>query len=540
MIIAPVARRAQPSEITRPPPIKGMNARDPINALEDGFALWLENLLPRNGGLELRAGKDRHRMLPGPILSLMAWAGTNRASRLFAATQSTITDVTMPGASTSPLVTGLAGGIWSAEMLSNAGGHWLMACNGANGVRLFDGAAWSTAAITGVDEATFTCLAVHMNRAFFVKRGSLDLYYLDPGAVQGEAKLLPLGGICRKGGTLVAVASMTTDGGRNANDQIAAVTSEGELVVYGGVSPHRAESWNLVGVFDVPPPVGRRCFLRTGGGLAYMSRKGLLPVPAVLAAAEKEKPAEAMTYVIAPLFEKAAAAAPADSHGWAAVESGHHELLVLNIPTQWGSTQFVQADGGAWCTLSGFGSNCWASLGDDLYFGDSSGTIWRYGGTREGPDYLASIGTGALTIAGGAPGMDAELTTGLVTSPIHALMIDGYSAMGSRARKGLKRVRPVLDMPASARFRFESVADHRRLPLSYVGGVTYADARRLWGSIAWDVGPLNWETRDVSATNQWRSIGGRGHALALVMAVKALAPMTYIGADVVYDTGGGI
>lgn len=542
MIIAPVARSKQPSQITRPPPLLGWNARDNVAAMKDGYALWLENMIPRTEGLVLREGKERWRMLSGPVLTLMTWAGTNKAARLFAATQSTIVDVTLPNASNTAAVSGLAGGVWSWDMMSNAGGHWLMCCNGANGVRLYDGAAWSTADVTGVDETTFTAMAVHQSRAFFVKRGSLDLYYLDVGAIQGEAKLLPLGGVVRKGGTLVAVASMSGDGGRNSNDQLVAVTSEGELVVYAGTSPHRAAEWSLAGVFTVPKPVGRRCFVQQGGGLAYMSTKGVLSVPSILAKADKEKSTAAITDLVSGAYEPAVAAAPSATQAWGAIESSRHELLIINVPTQSGSKQFVQASDGGWCLFSNFNALSWANLGDELFFGDASGTVWRYGGTREGPDYYASIGIGASITGAGATGMADEINTdmGLVTAPIHALMIDGYAKMGTPARKSLKRCRPLLDTPASARFRFESVADHRRLPLEYINGVTYTDSRRLWDSIAWTSGPTAWEGRDVSVSNQWRSVAGRGHSLGLVMAVKALAPMTYAGADIIFEAGGGI
>lgn len=538
MIPAPVARQSQPSQVMRPAPLKGLNARDPINAVADGYALWLENLIPHSDGLALREGKERWRALSGPVLSLMTWGGTDRNARLFAATQSTIVDVTLANSATAASVTGLSGGIWSSDRMSNAGGHWLICCNGANGVRLYDGTAWSTAAITEADTTTFVDVAVHQSRAFFVKRGSLDLYYLDVGAIHGEAKRLPLAGLCRKGGTLTAVASLTTDGGRNSNDQLVAVTSEGEMIVYAGVSPHRAESWQLVGVFNVGRPVGRRCFVQMGAGLGYLASDGLMPVPDIVSKAKKDQPSAALTDAVHKAYASAYANAPANSNAWAAIESGPHELLIMNLPTQGGSLQLVQsAQTQGWCTFSNMGSNCWAMCGDDIFFGDTSGYVWRYGGAKEGPDVyplnnlsLGSIGTGD----------EIGQHLDLIQNPIQALMVDAYSALGSRQRKGLKRVRPHLDLTASARPRFESLAGYRRLPVAYTNALTYTDARRLWDSIAWSGTPQAWEGRDVSIVNQWRSIAGRGQALAMVMAVKSLAPMTYTGADLIYDTGGGI
>jgi hypothetical protein len=218
------------------------------------------------------------------------------------------------------------------------------------------------------------------------------------------------------------------------------------------------------------------------------------------------------------------------------------ELLILNVPTTGGnSLQLVQSgDGGGWCLFSNLSATCWATCGDGLYFGDQSGIVWRYGGTREGPDYLATVDAGNI---GGSPLAatdETEPQLSLVTSPISALLVDAYSGLGTRSRKSLKRVRPLLDLPASARPRIEALADHRRMPVSYTNPLTYADSRRLWNSIAWSSMPIDWEAREVSVTNQWRSVAGRGHALALVMALKALAPVTYLGADVVFEAGGGL
>jgi hypothetical protein len=520
MIVGPASKsagRSAASSIVRPPPIGGWNARDPVSAIKDSDALWLENLIPRSDGLHLRLPRELWRSLAGTIQSLMVWAGP-AGPKLFAATPSTITDVTAQGGATSPSVTGLTNGYWSSALLTNPGGAWLMACNGADGVRVFDGTTWVTAAIiksdmskyATLDATKFASIAIHMRRPFLVEKNSLRLWYLDSDAYQGTATLLDLAPFCRKGGSLVAVASLTTDGGRNANDRLVAVTSEGELIAYQGVDPRKADSWGLVGVFDVPKPLGRRCFLKLGGDLALLTRGGLLPVSAVLPSPRAKEELVGITDKIRTAFW-ASAAAVGENDAWGLVASSNHNLTVINVPGPTVSVQLVQAaDVDGWCLFSGFDALAWAEMGDDLFYGDRSGSIYRYGAAY-------SAGT-----------------------PISAVMISGYSKLGTSARKSFKRARPIFQGLPAAKPVFAMLTDYLKPPISYASGIAWTGSAALLSTIAWPADPAAWDGFDATVASQWRGIAGRGSAGALVMALKAAGPVIYEGAEIAFETGGGI
>lgn len=520
MIIGPASRAAGRSLIDskiRPPPVAGWNARDPISAIRDNEALWLENLIPRSDGLNLRLPRELWRSLGGAIQSLMVWAGAS-GTTLFAATSSTITDVTVQGGMTGASVSGLANGYWSAALMRNPGAAWLIACNGADGVRLFDGAAWSTAAITlsdmskyaSLDVSKFVSVALHMRRPFFVEANSLRLWYLEPDAVQGPASLIDLAPLCHKGGTLMAVASLTTDGGRNENDQLVAVTSEGELVAFRGVDPRKADTWGQVGVFEVPKPLSRRCFLKFGGDLALLTRGGLLPVSRVLPQEKARQELVAITDKISLVFEGAADAVGIND-AWGLVASAEQSLSIINVPGPNVSVQLVQcADADGWCLFSGFDALSWAEMGDALFYGDRSGAIYRYGSVY-------------------SPG-----------SPISAVMIAGYSKLGSAARKSFKRARPIFTSLPAAKPVFAMLTDYLKPPVSYASGIAWTGAAALLSTIAWPADPAAWDGFDATVASQWRGISGRGHAGALVMALKAAGPVVYEGGEIAFETGGGI
>ena len=62
-------------------------------------------------------------------------------------------------------------------------------------------------------------------RFFFFERGTRKLWYLAPGAYAGPAVLIPMDGLFKNGGEIVAIASMTADGGRNASDRLVVLSS---------------------------------------------------------------------------------------------------------------------------------------------------------------------------------------------------------------------------------------------------------------------------------------------------------------------------
>ena len=79
----------------------------------------------------------------------------------------------------------------------------VMACNAADNIRLWDGAAWVTVtgvsapAITGVNTDTIINLGVHVSRIWLVQEASLSAWYVVPSLLAALAYALAAG---RSGG----------------------------------------------------------------------------------------------------------------------------------------------------------------------------------------------------------------------------------------------------------------------------------------------------------------------------------------------------
>lgn len=369
-----------------PAPTGGWNARDPLADLAPNDAVILDNFIPGTGGVSLRAGTTTWATgLGASVQSLLQYYGPSAAPKLFGAAGTSIFDVSTAGAVGAAVVTGLTTAYLQSLMFSTPGGSFLVACNGVDPVRNYDGTTWTEPTITP-DLATtgatsFINLASAANRLWFVEKNSLRAWYLDVQAVAGAAHVFDLGAAgSTRGGHLVAIAQWTQDGGAGPNALTLFITSRGEIFMYSGTDPSIASSWSIVGVFRIPPPIGYRCILQAGADLAINTIQGVVPLSSILALDPAASGRVAFTDKIRGAFIAAATAASLSS-GWEMVDYPAGEISIVNVPTGTAGLyyQFVMNNiTGAWCRFLGINAVCWAMFGDDLYYGKEDGTVHQY------------------------------------------------------------------------------------------------------------------------------------------------------------------
>ena len=146
---------------TSPAPIGGWNARDQISDMVENEAITLENYFPSTSSVKLRKGYESYATgLGSNVESLMEYeSGT--ASELFAAAGANIYDVSSSGAVGAAVVSSLTSAQFQHVMFTAGGGDYLVACNGADSVRNYNGTTWSTPSITGVTSANLIAPMVY-------------------------------------------------------------------------------------------------------------------------------------------------------------------------------------------------------------------------------------------------------------------------------------------------------------------------------------------------------------------------------------------
>jgi hypothetical protein len=373
---APVAKGA-----SIPAPVGGWDAVSAIADMPEDRAVVLENWFPSTGDVRVRRGHKIHGsgMGSAAVESLMPYSGvTSATSKLFAATGTVIYDTTIAGTASSS-VTGLTNSRFQHVNFTTSGGKFLVICNGADDVRHYNGSVWATPSITGITSADCVNVNGHKNRLWFVLKDSTKAAYLATGAVAGAATTFELGGLFTKGGYLVAMGTWTRDGGAGEDDVAVFISSRGQCAAYAGTDPASADTWELVGVFDLGSPLGYRCFTKVGGDLALVNIDGVLPLSKAL---ETDRGAAASIAITANINNamNEAARSYATNYGWSLTPYAKGTMAILNVPIQEAETQHqyvMNTLTGAWCKFTGMNASCWAVYLDNLYFGGNSGLVYQ-------------------------------------------------------------------------------------------------------------------------------------------------------------------
>ncbi len=371
-------RHAVASGASIPPPIEGWDAISPVQAMSPKRAIKLENWFPQLSWVELRRGSSRYATLPNtdPIESVMSYQGAS-ATALFAASGTSIWDITAGGSIISADVTGLTNSRWQHVNFAGTGGDFLYLVNGADTPRFYDGSSWISAVITGsgIDPTAFVHVQVHKGRIWFAIAGSSDAAYLAADAVQGTATKFPVGGNWPRGGFLMAVMSWSLDGGAGPEDYLCFLSSRGEVSVYTGINP--ASDFSLVGTYYIGPPIGRRCFTKVGADIAIISIDGVVPLSKALVFERAALPKVSMTANIQRVVNQSTRAY-GDNFGWQLMAYPRGTRAILNVPVVEGDIQeqyVMNTLSGAWCRFTGQNANCWELYNDDIFYGGNNGVV---------------------------------------------------------------------------------------------------------------------------------------------------------------------
>lgn len=486
--------RGQAASASIPACVGGWNTVSPIAQMQATDAIQLDNWIPRPGWLEPRRGFRAWCDGMGsttPVESIMPYYGVS-SSELYAVANDTIYDVTASGTAAATSVTSLTSARCQHANFTNASNnHYLVVCNGADSPLIYDGSSWANMTISGsgLTVGNLVQPLVFQGRIFFVENNSTRFWYLPLGAISGTATSFELGSFMGMGGYIVAMASWTIDTRQSVDDYAAFITSRGQVIVYAGTDPDSIYTWSLVGIYNLGPPVGRRCFLKIAGDLAIITLDGVVSMNQMLSTDR----AAANRQTLSAKIMQAVSSAIQDygtNFGWQLESYPKGTLAILNVPTveTVQSIQFVMNTiTGAWCRFIGINANVWGVLNDNIFFGGNDGTIYQW-------DYGSGDGDNSIT----------------------ATLQAAFNYFGSRGR--LKRfglIRPLITTDGAVtpgiglNVDFGTGANITQPSTVSAGGANWDDA--LWDDASW---PL-----ETAVKTSWRAIEGVGTCASVVMQV---------------------
>lgn len=517
-------RTATVVEKTFPAPIGGWNARDSIAAMKATDAVVLENWFPRPSFVEMRGGcVEYQRIIGSTIKTLAVYRELDGDEQMIAFTNAGVFDATFGGeAPASAMYVARTNGKHQWVQFGDGTNNWLIAVNGVDKPFYWHGTGYvlvdavSSPAITGITSTDIVSVEVFKNRLLFIRNNKLGFDYLSAGVAGGAASYYDLSAFASKGGFLMAICVWSRDAGDGADDYAVFITSQGQALVYQGTDPSSANTWALVGTFQIGKPLGRRCVLKYGADPIILTEEGAFPLSALLASGD-ERARFAVSFKIQDAFSEAATAY-GSVFGWKAISYPAKNALILNIPKaeDGAHEQYVMNTiSKAWCKFTGWHAEDFAVFNDELYF-CRGGRIYR--AWYDEADYLTS-----------------DLTVGY---NIVFQAQQAYMDFGAPAIKKPQMFMPLVELNKSVAFQtgidtdFVTRAEVGTTTVSATGGFRWGDA--TWGSIRWGGG--NTVQRNWGGTASWP---GRWLSGKVRMATDDVSGK-WIGSVMRFDVGDGL
>lgn len=491
-----------------PAPYRGLNLRDRLEVSEPGYASELLNYIPGNAEVNQRSGWQDHATgLPDePVETLLQFAAT-ATRKQFAACGGGIYDVTAAGAVGAADVSGLTNDRWSQTMHATSGSNYLVCCNGADGVRTYDGSTWATSAITGATAATLFHVVSHKFRLWFAEKDTLNAWYLPTLAIQGAATKFPLQGLASYGGTLRAIEAWSVeDTGTGADDFLAFITSEGECIVYAGTDPSSASTWTHRGTYKIDRPVGNRCTLKFGADLLVLTETGVVSLASVIS---KDARWAQISELVRPAFLTLARQF-GSSFGWQMLHYKKPGWLIVNVPGgSAGAGQYLYnsqiepPDG--WFEFDNHNAYCWGESDGDLYFGGQGVVRQADTGTADGAD------------------------------PIEGVVQWAWSRFEYPGAKRFTMARPHVRSDGSPAPLLSMLIDYSTTGPAFAPALTALEDGGDWDTFDWDT--VSW-AGGVSTYSQWSGVAGIGLVGAMRIATSSdEASFAIIGVDIAFEPG---
>lgn len=527
------ARFAQPRNMvmqSMPAPTGGINDLDPLAVMEKGYALSLIDFFPDTGSIVTRDGYQRYvEGIGRPIDTLMIYNRNDGSSNLFAGTNVGIYDTTFP--TQAPLnVYAATNGFWDYCNFGNIAGTYLICANGIDPAVLYDGVNWITftevaspvspGQVSGLDPRLLKQPISHQGRLWFLQKDSLVAWYLPTDAVAGELRPFYFGGVFKRGGKVISIATWSTDSGSGVSDRLVIITSTGEIAVYEGTDPNSIETWKLFGIFYGAPPLGDRVTLDFGGDVIILTELGLVPLSRLIQGEGDNSLSESvLTRRISHTLSRLTAVLTYN-RGFQLVNYANYYSMYINIPASANAPPLqlvMNMLTGAWCRFT-LPATCMVIFQKALLFGTADGKVLV---SAEGilRDDIQFDGTGGL--------------------PILAYAMSAFSDFGDPANiKSLSLVRPVFIADKPPAYKLKAALDYAVLPFPQQPqnpGVSGQPS--LWDEALWDVG--FWSSGN-ETYRPWVGVGGVCFAAAMQLKVSAVSKVRLAAIQWGYSPGGAI
>ena len=496
-----------------PAPVGGWNTRDALATMKKKYGIRLDNFFPEAGAVTLRRGCVEHSKGFGDSNNVNSiFAHDSDVKKLYAVADGKLWDATGSTASS------LASGITNEFVDTAAHGGSTIIVNGVNPPMRIqpDGtlaAAHNWAKHTDAGSQAFNANSLFKvlpfkGRLFFIERDSATLWYTDTfGAVQGDLRPFNFNTYHREGGALINFGTLTIDAGNGIDDLLVLFFDNGSAIVYQGTDIASADTWRIVGTWNIGRLVGDKPLVKVGGDLIGITTDGYVSMGQLLTKGRvAERMASLSDTIASTVTERGRLYG--DINGWDSVLYTPASWLLFNIPIGGGEQHVMNTQTKAWCRFRGWDAKCFAIHKDRLFFG-TRGKICEanagssddgapiFGDVQTAYNYLGTPNDKRFTMARALVSADANISN--------------------------------LKIATSSDFTEEAVTE--TLTDIALSGAEWNKAS--WNTADWAGGTF--------VLNEWQQLNREGSALSLRVTVNtAGARVSFFAADIRFEPTTGI
>ena len=487
--------RAQSRTQSYPAPTRGWIENENLAANGGNGLQVAENVFPLASTVRVRGGSLRVATVGDDGIRTLIPYRSGATMKLFAMTANAGYDVSALNPTTAPgtFLTAQTSGEWSFVQFGTAGGEFIVAVNGSNSARYYDGSVWriltdtsTPISLTGVSTGSLSRVWSHGSRLWAIQKDTLKAWYLPVNAIGGAAVQFSLSGVFKRGGNLYIGTAWSQDTGSGPDDYCVFITDQGEVAVYSGIDPSDADTWALVGLYDIGVPISPDT-ARAGGDVLICTVDGIVPLSAAL---NKDPAALSLAAITRPI-----------EIAWSRAVARRDPLRPIRLMRWQGEKMFIvgiphrqeayvcNAQTGAWARWTGLDVQAMGEYGGFAYFANSAGELFQFeaAGSDDGAIYVARMSW--LPDDMGAPGAYKTARVGRGTF------------------RALAPFTPRLSVATSYRRTFPVAPDASIDPSNPA----------LWDVGVWDVS--EWDDTDDSEEREtiqtkWKTVIGSGITLA--------------------------
>jgi hypothetical protein len=301
------------------------------------------------------------------------------------------------------------------------------------------------------------------------------------------------------------------------DDKLVMISSSGDVLIWQGIDPTTAADLTLKGRWQVGSvPEGRRVMSDWGGDVAILSTSGLVTTSALLDGVATLNPDKYISRNINQ-YMRGEMDKTLDVYGWSMELVPRQGIAIFTVPQPLNSSrapiQFaLETATGAWSMFRDLKMMSTAKAGADLLFSTYDGRVMSLEGS-----------------------LDNVSLDGLTGNTITFSLLTHYSDVGNAAvwKRG-QFIRPYWIGAAKPSFNIQVLWDFNLTELT-TSPVSNFDSLSEWDTAIWDESVWAGVAQSYLETI---GISGMGRHAAVAIRGTSTDDLTYVGADVMFDSGG--